>query len=271
MEVQNAKVTYETPRMDAARPDWSLPVPRDIEVAGHRIRYWEKGEGRPLVLVHGFSGNAPFEWGRVMDALAEDFRVVVPQVLGFAPSAQPDIAYTTDALVTSLGQFIAALGLEDFVLLGESFGGWLTGSYAVRAARLGQPEPARLVVVGGPIGEMKGLRAAAEGFVSQAVKDEVAAWFATQKLYDNEPLKARIAKESGLRTGELSLEAAKTIAVPTLLVWGESDELIPVRVGLEAVEVIPNAQLRIFRDVGHIPSVECPAEFVQAVTEFARA
>ena len=94
-----------------------------------------------------------------------------------------------------------------------------------------------------------------------------ATWFATQKLYDNEPLKARIAKESGLRTGELSLEAAKTIAVPTLLVWGESDELIPVRVGLEAVEVIPNAQLRIFRDVGHIPSVECPAEFVQAVAQ----
>ncbi|MFN8616553.1 MAG: alpha/beta fold hydrolase [Dehalococcoidia bacterium] len=269
-ERQSPKVVYETPRMDAARPDWILPERRDIDVDGHRIRYWEKGGGRPLVLVHGFSGNAPFEWGRVFDALAGDFRVVAPQVLGFAPSAQPDVPYTTDALVTALGNFISALDLEDVVLVGESFGGWLVGSYAVRAASLGLPVPAKLVIVGGPIGEMSGVRANAEGFVHQAVKDEVAAWFETQEVFDNEPLKARISKESGLRKGELSLEAATTIAVPTLLVWGEQDELIPLRVGLAGVEAIPDARLHVFRDVGHIPSVECPNEFARVLGAFSR-
>lgn len=265
---RDARVTYESLPSDVARPGWVLPEPRDLDVGGHRIRYWEKGLGRPLVLVHGFSGNAPFEWGRVIDTLAENFRVVVPQVLGFAPSAQPDITYTTDALATALGAFISALDLENFVLLGESFGGWLVGSYTLRAARLGLRAPARLVIVGGPIGEIPRMSATAEGFVSQAVKDEVAAWFATQTLHDNEPLKAQISKESGLRKGELSLEAVKAIAVPTLLVWGELDELIPLSAGLAAVEAIPDAQLHVFRDVGHIPSVECPLEFVRVVTRF---
>lgn len=266
----NPRVIYETPDMSVTRPGWLLPPPRDIDVDGHRIRYWEKGDGPPLVLVHGFSGNAPFEWGRVLDALALNFRVVVPQVLGFAPSAQPDTPYTTDALATALGHFITALGLRDFGLLGESFGGWLVGSYVVRAAQLGLPMPAQLIIVGGPIGDIPRSRDNPEGFVHQAVKDEVAAWFATVHLHDNEPLKARIARESGLRTGELSLDAVATIPVPTLLVWGELDELIPVTVGLAAVDSIPDARLHVFRDIGHIPSVECPAEFVRAVTAFAR-
>lgn len=269
-ERSGTKVAFELPRMGAARPDWQLPERRDIDVDGHRIRYWDKGEGQPLVLVHGFSGNAPFEWGRVFDALAEDFRVVAPQVLGFAPSAQPDVPYTTDALVTALGRFISALGLEDVVLVGESFGGWLVGSYAVRAAKLGLPVPAKLVIVGGPIGDVSAVRGNAEGFVHQPVKEEVAAWFATQEVFDNEPLKARIAKESGLRTGELSLEAAATIAVPTLLVWGEQDELIPLRIGLAGVNAIPDARLHVFRDVGHIPSVECPNEFAAVLAAFSR-
>ena len=265
-----AKVTYESVSSHHARPGWDLPEPRDLNVGGHSIRYWEKGAGRPLVLVHGFSGNAPFEWGRVIDPLAQTFHVVVPQVLGFAPSAQPDIAYTTEALATALGEFISALELDDFVLLGESFGGWLVGSYTVRTARLGLPAPARLVIVGGPIGDMTGVTGTGEGFVSQAVKDEVDVWFAGQTLYDNEPVKARISKESGLRRGELSLEAVRAIAVPTLLVWGELDALIPVGVGLAAVEAIPDARMHVFRDVGHIPSVECPLEFVRVVTKFGR-
>jgi 2-hydroxy-6-oxonona-2,4-dienedioate hydrolase len=261
-------ITAETPDLSAVRPDWVMPPERDIDVGGHRIRYWEKGQGRPLVLVHGFSGNAPFEWGRVIDAFAPEFRVVVLQVVGFAPSEQPDITYSTEALVRSLGGFIAALGIEDFVLLGESFGGWLVGSYAVRAKAYGLPVPAKLVVVAGPIGDMSAVKPGADGFVHQPVKDEVAAWFQTQTLHDNEPLKARIAKESGLMKGELTLQDVATFSMPTLLVWGDQDALIPLSVGEAAVKVIPDARLHVFHTIGHIPSVECPAEFVAAVTAF---
>ena len=99
--------TLIRPDMTAARPDWAMPPERDVTVHGHRIRYWEKGAGRPLVLMHGFSGSATFEWGRVIDALAAHHRVIVPQCIGFAPSEQPDLVYSTDTLVRHLGGFFA--------------------------------------------------------------------------------------------------------------------------------------------------------------------
>ena len=151
-------------------PHWHLPDPRSIEVLGHRIHYWDAGEGDPIVLVHGFSGSAVFEWGPVFEALARRHRVVALQVVGFAPSAQPDIAYTTETLVTHLGEFMRALGLENVTLLGESFGGWHVAAYATKAAALHQPPIAKLVLVGGAVC-VKGMPAAnARGFVSAALQ-----------------------------------------------------------------------------------------------------
>ncbi|MFI4935877.1 MAG: alpha/beta fold hydrolase [Caulobacterales bacterium] len=265
----NPRITRIRPDMAAPRPPWRMPEPRDVAVKGHRIRYWEKGEGRPLVLAHGFSGSAPFEWGRVIDALAQRCRVIAPQCVGFAPSEQPDIDYSTDALVGRLGGFFEALGLADIVLLGESFGGWLVGSYAVRAAALGLPPIAKLAIVGGPVGKFKTPAPETSGFYHAAVAREVEAWLATQPQFDNDGTREKIVKASGLRTGELSLEAVSAIAAPTLLIWGDKDALIPLSIGEAALGAIPDARLVVFEDIGHIPSVECPTEFVQAVSAFA--
>ena len=260
--------TLIRPDMTAPRPDWRMPPPRDIAVGGHNIRYWEKGEGQPLVLVHGFSGSATFEWGRVYDALALHYRVIALQVIGFAPSDAPDITYSTEALVTHLGGFLEALELKSILLLGESFGGWLVGSYAVRAAALGLPPIDRLIIVGGPVGQLRLPKPGTEGFVHAPVMAEVAAWMATQPVLDHDPTRARILAASGLRTGELSLEAVAAIQVPTLLLWGDKDALIPLEAGEAAAKAIPDARLVVFEDIGHIPSVECPAEFVRAVAGF---
>jgi pimeloyl-ACP methyl ester carboxylesterase len=257
-----------TPDIGVTRPEWRMPPERDVTVQGHRIRYWEKGEGRPLVLMHGFSGSAMFEWGRVIDDLARRYRVIALQCVGFAPSEQPDIVYSTDALVTHLGGFFEALGLTDIILLGESFGGWLVGSYAVRATGLGQPPIAKLIIVGGPVGQLRMPKPETEGFVHKVVADEVAALLAREPAFDNDGPRARIIEASGLTKAELSLEAVSTIAVPTLLLWGDKDALIPLDVGEATLRAIPDARLVVFKDIGHIPSVECPAEFVQAVLAF---
>jgi pimeloyl-ACP methyl ester carboxylesterase len=254
--------------MSAPRAEWRMPEPRDVTVLGHRIRYWEKGSGRPLVLMHGFSGSAMFEWGRVIDALAERFRVVVLQGIGFAPSEVPDITYSTEAQLRHLGGFFEALGLENIALLGESYGGWLVGTYAVQAADLGLAPIERLIVVGGPVEPLRVPRPEPNGFVHKAVMDEVAAMFAREGMIDHTATRTRILADSGLAKGELNLAVAATIAVPTLLAWGDKDALIPLSVGEKAVKAIPDARLVVFEDIGHIPSVECPNEFVAAVTGF---
>jgi hypothetical protein len=103
------------PDMTRDRPAWRMPAPRDLVVKGERIRYFEQGDGAPLVLMHGFSGSAQFEWGRVIDDLSRNHRVIAPQCVGFAPSAQPDITYSTAALVDHLGAVFAALDLTGII------------------------------------------------------------------------------------------------------------------------------------------------------------
>ncbi len=121
-------MSVETPSQ-AIDLDWAMPAPLEASVLGCRIVYYEKGEGPPLVLVHGFSGSAPFEWGRVFDLLAEHHRVVAPQLIGFLPSEQPDMVYSTEAQLAHLSGFLEALHLEGCTLAGESYGGWLVGAY----------------------------------------------------------------------------------------------------------------------------------------------
>jgi len=99
--------------------DWRMPPVREVDVLGHRIAYYERGEGPPLVLAHGFSGSAYFEWGRVFDLLAERHRVVAPQLVGFLPSEQPDIVYSTDAQLAHLSGFLEALKLTGCTLAGR--------------------------------------------------------------------------------------------------------------------------------------------------------
>jgi pimeloyl-ACP methyl ester carboxylesterase len=266
-------VMHVKPDMNAPRPGWQMPEERAVSVMRHRIAYWEKGAGKPLVLMHGFSGSGPFEWGRVIDALAaRGHRVIALQCIGFAPSETPDIVYSTKALTDHLGGFFTALGLgDDITLVGESFGGWLVGEYAVRAAKGEVPAIAKLVIVGGPIGKMQGGNRNAEGFVHQAVKDEFAAWSATYAWPNHEPVKLKIMEASGLTKGELDQAAVAQLRIPVLLLWGDKDALIPLATAERALGWISNARLTVFEGIGHIPSVECPNEFVAAVDAFARA
>jgi len=92
-----------------ARPGWNLPPDRFVSVGGHRLHYFDQGSGPAIVLLHGFSGSAGLEWGRVSDALAVSHRVVAPHQLGFAPSDVPDLPYDTDTFIELLAGLIRAL------------------------------------------------------------------------------------------------------------------------------------------------------------------
>lgn len=247
-----------------------MPPPKDIIVLGHRIRYWEKGQGDPIVLVHGFSGSAPFEWAPVIPGLAKRNRVIALQVVGFDPSEQPHILYTTQTLVEHLGEFMRALKLSNITLVGESFGGWHVAAYAVNAAGLNLPPIARLALIGGAVCVRKFPGPDAKGFVDpewQAAADSQP----PERRAVNDPTRMAIVRDSGLTKNEPSRDELRTIVVPTLLLWGDSDELIPLECGQEALTVIPNSRLVVLKKVGHIPSVEATEDFVRIVSDFANS
>ncbi|MBS0471331.1 MAG: alpha/beta hydrolase [Proteobacteria bacterium] len=245
-----------------------MPPPKDIQILGHRIRYWEQGSGDPIVLVHGFSGSAAMEWAPVIPGLARRNRVIALQVVGFAPSEQPDMPYTTEALVRHLGEFMRALDLKNITLVGESFGGWHVAAYAAHAAALGQPAIAKLALIGGAICVKTFPGPDAKGFVDpelQAAADALPSEMRTV----NDPTRMAIVRDSGLRGTDPTREQLAAIAVPTLLLWGDKDELIPLECGQDAAALIPKAELVVLKNVGHIPSIEAPNDFVRIVSEFA--
>ncbi|HWD26156.1 MAG TPA: alpha/beta hydrolase [Rhizomicrobium sp.] len=246
-----------------------MPPPKDIAILGHRIRYWEAGSGDPIVLVHGFSGSAPFEWAPVIPGLAKTNRVIALQVIGFAPSEKPAIDYTTEALCRHLGEFMRALNLKTITLVGESFGGWHVAAYAYHAKEYGLPPIAKLVLVGGAICVKRPPPPDASGFFDPEWEAASAALADNHASHD--PTRAAIMLASGLGKREPTREQLATIAVPTLLLWGKEDRLIPVECGEDAATVIPNAEFVVLPDIGHIPSIEASADFIRIVSAFANA
>ncbi|HWF78695.1 MAG TPA: alpha/beta hydrolase [Caulobacteraceae bacterium] len=258
--------------------DWRLPSLREVQVLGHRIAYYEKGEGPPLVLAHGFSGSAAFEWGRVFDLLAERHRVVAPQLVGFLPSEQPDIAYSTDVQLAHLSGFLGALGLEGCTLAGESYGGWLVAAYAARAAAPGA-ELARVdryAILCGAVG-VKIPANAVSGPPQPRPPPNTPLWRAILKRLPelnphdaaNNPTRQAILAASDLGKGWPDEAALGRITTPTLVLWGEDDDLVPVKFGRAAAAAIPGSQLVVLPGVGHIPSIDAPRDFVRILTDFA--
>ena len=255
--------------------DWRMPPVREVGVLGHRIAYYEKGEGPPLVLAHGFSGSAHFEWGRVFDLLAERHRVVAPQLVGFLPSDQPDIVYSTDAQLAHLSGFLEALDLAGCTLAGESYGGWLVAAYAARAAEPGSAlaRVARYAILCGAVGIIR----TAQTPPAPSAPPDTPLWRAiVQRLPElnpheaaNNPTRERIFAASDLGRGWPDAAALAKITTPVLLLWGEADELVPVQYGRAAAAAIPGSQLVVLPGVGHIPSIEAPRDFVSILTDFA--
>lgn len=256
--------------------DWRAPPLREVQVLGHRIAYYEQGEGPALVLAHGFSGSAAFEWGRVFDLLAERHRVVAPQLIGFLPSEQPDILYSTDAQLAHLSGFLEALDLTGCTLAGESYGGWLVAAYAARGAEPGAKltRVGRYAILAGAVG----IRIERSGQPPQVrPPPDTPLWRAIIKRLPelnphevaNNRTREAILAASDLGRGWPDAAALGKIATPTLLLWGEDDDLVPVKFGRAAAAAIPGSELVVLPGVGHIPSIDAPRDFVRILTSFA--
>ena len=254
----------------AQRPGWRLPDDKFVEIYKHRIHYYDKGSGPVLLLVHGFSGSAVREWGRVFDLLAENHRVGALNQIGFAPSEQPKILYSTDAFVDHLGQFIRALNLRQSVLV-ESFGGWVVASYAVSMSRRGSTLPAigKIAIVAGAIGLNSMPPPTARNFFDPLAQAEMREATKQYPHLDNDRTVSLALEQSGLAKGEPRQADLARIRVPTLLIWGDKDELVPVTIGDKLAQTIRGARLSVLPNVGHIVAVESPLEFARIVSAFA--
>ncbi len=255
-----------------------------------------QGAGPPVLLIHGF-GASTYTWRHVMPALAEDFRVVAVDLKGFGQSPKPrDGRYSILDQVDLIEALIDRLDLQDLTLVGHSYGG---GVALLTSLRLLAKDPARLsrlVLIGSAAYEegtpafIRLLQIPLLGDLAVRLIPEAwqvkhilrKAYYADDKISDEAlraytaPLEQPGAKHAALHTAravrELDLDALNrqfpNISVPTFIVWGRQDEIIPLELGQRLAAAIPDSTLRIVENCGHIPHEEQPDETIALTRGF---
>jgi pimeloyl-ACP methyl ester carboxylesterase len=266
-----------------------LPAQKSIPVFGQKIVYYDAGTGPVVVLVHGFGSQARFDWGNVINQLAEHHRVIALDQIGFGSSDKPFIDYSVQTYVDFLGEFLRTLKVDRFTLAGESLGGWISALYTIEALDKSNtgpyalPVPTKLILedaagvvsikdalshiaVPGTLADVRGVAIVFHD-KSRVTDDFVRENFALQ-LKANDGFTKRSFANNPKTDSEVVADRIKTITIPTLVIWGGDDELIPIAQGRAYAAGIPGAKFVVIPECGHGPSVEKPADFIAAAIPF---
>ena len=274
---------------------------QETTLHGHRVGFRMAGDGPLIVLIHGITSTSEV-WVDVMARLAERYTVVAPDLLGHGRSAKPRGDYSLGAYASGARDLLGLLGFERGTVVGHSLGGGIALQFAYQFPELCQ----RLVLVssGGLGREVHPLlRAAAlpgselvlplitrdwaigagaavasvfERFGFKAGPDLAEAARGYSSLADHQ---ARSAFVHTLRA-VIDLEGQRVSAtdrlylaqrMPTLLIWGSADPIIPVEHGRRTRERIPGSRLVEFPAAGHWPQLDDPDRFVGELSDFVES
>jgi len=269
-----------------------------IEIHGQPVTYHRYGSGPPLVLIHGITSSSR-TWKSVMPRLAEKYTVIAPDLLGHGKSAKPQGDYSLGAYASGIRDLLVALEIPKATIVGHSLGGGIALQYAyqfpdrvgrlvlvdsggidkdvnivLRAATLPGAELVLPIMFADPLHEaglkVRGflnkvglhpsadVQGVSEGFSSLTEADARRAFLHTVRSVID-PMGQKVSAKD-----RLYLAAD----IPSLIVWGERDRIIPSSHGQLAHELMPNSRLELFPGAGHFPFNDDPDRFIQVLDDF---
>ena len=256
-----------------------MPVdsPREerVTVADLPVRVQVAGDGPPLVYLHGANGAL---WPPGLNGLAERFAVYLPEHPGFGQSERPDWVETTQDVAIFYLDLFDALGLSQVNLVGQSLGGWIAAELAslcghhlrrlvlVDAAGLRIPGEQRVDMFAIPPDQLVRTIYHDQAFAGRLLAIEPSPEMIRAQVR-NRNMTARLSWNPYLCNPALQ-PRLRRITVPTLVVWGAQDRLIPVSHAYAYAEAIPDARVALIEACGHVPATEQPAEFSRIIGEF---
>jgi pimeloyl-ACP methyl ester carboxylesterase len=271
---------------------------RHVTLHEHRVAYRSMGSGPVLLLLHGMAGSS-LTWRYVMPALARRFTVVAPDLLGHGDSDKPSTEYSLGAHANVVRDLMAALGLARATLVGQSYGGGVAMQFAyqypercerlvlVSSGGLGREVSSLLRALSAPgaaqlfplvcapwhreLGTRVAGFAARLGFRASPVMEEIWRSYATLASADARRAFFRtLAAVIDLQGQCVSATDRLYLAshLPTLIVWGTLDRLIPIEHARAAHARIPGSRLVVFDEVGHFPQCEAPERLVETLLDF---
>ena len=249
-----------------------------IEVAGISMQMFSGGSGPPLLFLHGAGGNPG--WQPYHQALAATHTVYAPSQAGFNGTERPDWVNTiTDVAHMNL-ELVQLLGLDSYILMGSSMGGWVAAEMAAMTHR-----QLRALVLIDAVGIKPEQGEIAEIFMvssdtrlkqrfhdpSQVPNyDQYTRQLSPDEQvieHANREMASRLCWKPYMHNPSLPFYLAK-VQTPTLIIWGRQDAIVPLNCGELYEQALPNATLKVIDHCGHSPAVEKPQEFLDAVTQF---
>ncbi len=268
-----------------------------LELHGDRIAYRDAGDGPTLLLIHGMAGSSA-TWQALVPQLSKKFRVIAPDLLGHGMSSKPRGDYSLGAFAVFLRDLLDELGVDRATVIGQSLGGGI----AMQFAHQHRDYCERLALIGsGGLGPdlsplLRMLSAPGAEFVLPIVApqpvlnlgDKIGSWLtsagiqsprAGQMWHAYSSLSDAQTRRAFLRTlrsvvdyrGQ-AVSALNKLHVaqglPTVLIWGENDRIIPVAHAYAAHDAVPGSRLEVLEGVGHFPHVEAPMAVADILETF---
>ncbi|TBR26534.1 MAG: alpha/beta hydrolase [Candidatus Nitrosotenuis sp.] len=256
-----------------------------VNIDGSKIRYIKTGSStKNLVLIHGLGASAE-RWEPVLPYFGKHYNVIVPDLIGFGYSDKPNTDYTAEFFTRFVSSFVETLGLDRTAIMGSSLGGQI----AVEYTAANQQSVDRLILVS-PAGAMKQSTPALDAYVMAALypDTETAKNAFTMMTGNNKNVNQSIIDEFvqrmrlpnakfafmstllGLKNAPEITTRLEKILVPTLVVWGELDPVIPVKYAEKFVREIRDCRFYQMENCGHTPYVEDPENFAKLVLDFLK-
>jgi len=250
--------------------------PLSLELPGGTVRYFRKGTGKPTVFLHAAGGAGA--WSPFHEGLAAGRDLIAPDHPGFGNTDDFPGLRTIDDLVYHYLDVFDALGLEEFDLIGSSFGGWISAEIAVHSPqlidRLVLLAPAGLRVPGTEIADLFIMTPPQLFDALFHDKELVAAILSAEpsmddilKSYREMGTLGRFAWKPYLCNPRLEGRLHR-ITAPTRVIAAEFDDIIPREHAERYAERIPDAELVVVPAIGHALYQERPDEVTAVVTEF---
>jgi 2-hydroxy-6-oxonona-2,4-dienedioate hydrolase len=280
-------------KVSEVRERSSLPAPLVAEdggiadkyatVFGAKIHYIEAGSGPVVILLHGLGGSVS-NWTPTIAPLAQKYRVIAPDQIGFGKSDKPMLNYRVGTLVDFLDGFYKQLGIQKATLVGNSLGGFTAAAFAIahpeKVDKLVLVDAAGFTVTGDIDPRiLNGLNPSTR----QQVKDLIGLIF-----YNKEPFSSDAAVDGFLASRVMAGDGYTiqrfidsighnedmldgklgAIKQPTLIIWGREDGLTQLAMGQRFNKEIAGSQILIIDKCGHVPQLEKAAEFNAALMKF---
>lgn len=274
--------------MISSRPKW-------IKAESVRVRYYDEGKGEAVLLLHGLGGFAE-HWLKNIGPFSRHFRVIAPDIVGFGFTDKPRVEYTLGYFAEFVKTLVDALGLDRFAIVGTSLGGGI----AIQHSLLYPERVRKLVLVGSaglarrtgrffrklllPIAEALSVRPN-RWMLTLAYRQVVHRYgpeygglidlhYDISRLANTQRVFYQVARRLvnlvGFRRGFLLSDRLGEIKIPTLLIVGQKDKVIPLSHSTLGQKLLPEANLAELEECGHMPYFERPREFNRFVIDFLR-